>query len=241
MKIIKDPFLKVRTINASPNPQQVCWLAAHQDYSEDVVYNITPPPEHKAGEYIIKHCLQYGHWGIIEHPQIVVNAGHFPHDVMQQLRTHRVGVSFDVQSGRYSGKRILDVVEGKRDIEEVFFFRPVDSYTNRQGKKYEYTEDDRKDDIDTCYFLAEKYAKKIARGMAEEHARHTIPYCLRQHFVLSGNARAMMHIVGIRGTKDVQPETYTFAHLLLQRLVEWMPEVFNYFEEKRFGKNLLAP
>ena len=55
---------------------------------------------------------------------------------MQQARTHRVGVSFDVQSFRYTGKQFVEVIEGKKDIEDVFYLRPVDHYTNRQGKKY---------------------------------------------------------------------------------------------------------
>ena len=33
----------------------------------------------------------------LEHPQITFNVGYFPHSMMQQVRTHRVGVSFDVQ------------------------------------------------------------------------------------------------------------------------------------------------
>lgn len=53
---------------------------------------------------------------------------------MQQARTHRVGVSFDVQSFRYTGNQFIDVLEGKKDIEDVFYLRPVGYYTDRQGK-----------------------------------------------------------------------------------------------------------
>lgn len=241
MILINDSHFNIHTISKTPNPQQVCWLAAHQDYSENPVYNINPPSENKAGEYIIKHCLKYGHFGIIEHPQIVVNAVGFGHTVIQQLRTHRVGVSFDVQSGRYTGKRILDLVAGLRDIEDVYYFRPAGRYKDRNGADYEYTEDMREEDKMTALMLSGIYAEKIQDGWAEEHAREMIPYAIRQHFVLSGNARSLMHIVSIRGTKDVQPEAYTFASMLLDRLLEWMPEVFTWYQNTRYGKNLLAP
>ena len=41
-------------------------------------------------------------------------------------------------SGRYTGQRILDVADGKRQLEEVFYLRPVGNYTDREGKKYYY-------------------------------------------------------------------------------------------------------
>jgi thymidylate synthase (FAD) len=66
--------------------------------------------------------------------------------MMQQVRTHRVGVSFDVQSFRYTGQRIVNVAEGKQDVEEVFYLRPVGNYTNRQGKRYFYSEEQRAED-----------------------------------------------------------------------------------------------
>ena len=49
------------------------------------------PDEQRAGE-IIKRLLagERGHFGPLEHAQIVLNVGWFPHSVMQQARTHRV-------------------------------------------------------------------------------------------------------------------------------------------------------
>ena len=53
----------------------------------------------QAGELVIRNLLKggRGHFGPLEHPQIVLNCGFFPHSTMQQIRTHRVGLSFDVQ------------------------------------------------------------------------------------------------------------------------------------------------
>ncbi|XDE62527.1 FAD-dependent thymidylate synthase [Arthrospira platensis BEA 1257B] len=55
--------------------------------------------ELEAGEIIVKRLLagERGHYGPLEHPSITFNCGYFPHSVMQQARTHRVGISFDVQ------------------------------------------------------------------------------------------------------------------------------------------------
>ena len=115
---------RIDVISATQNPQQVIWAAMHQDYSEDFVVDGRDrwPDETKAGELVIKHLLagNRGHYGPLEHPQITFNVGYFPHSMMQQVRTHRVGVSFDVQSFRYTGTRIIDVAKGDRDVEDVF-------------------------------------------------------------------------------------------------------------------------
>ncbi|HEY9805503.1 MAG TPA: FAD-dependent thymidylate synthase, partial [Candidatus Obscuribacterales bacterium] len=92
---------QVEVLRATSNPQQAIYLAMHQDYSEAWVYAERDrwPDEAKCGELIVKNLLagNRGHYGPLEHPQIILNCGWFPHSTMQQIRTHRVGVSFDVQ------------------------------------------------------------------------------------------------------------------------------------------------
>lgn len=92
---------RVELIAATPNPQQCVYAGMHQDYSEGFVWADRSewPDETRAGEICVKRLLsgERGHYGPLEHAQIVLNVGWFPHSVMQQARTHRVGVSFDVQ------------------------------------------------------------------------------------------------------------------------------------------------
>jgi len=96
-----DPRFRVELIAATPNPQLCVYAGMHQDYSEGFVAadRADWPDERKAGEVCVKRLLagERGHYGPLEHAQIVLNVGWFPHSVMQQARTHRVGVSFDVQ------------------------------------------------------------------------------------------------------------------------------------------------
>ena len=97
---IMDRFT-VAVLSQTPNPQQTIYSAMHQDYSEEFVWADRDrlPSEAKCGELVVKHLLagNRGHYGPLEHPQIVLNCGWFPHSTMQQIRTHRVGISFDVQ------------------------------------------------------------------------------------------------------------------------------------------------
>lgn len=239
-----DKF-RIEVIKATPNPQQVMWLAMHQDYAEEFVWDQRDraPDEAKAGENVIKYLLagERGHYGPLEHPQITFNVGFFPHSMMQQIRTHRVGVSFDVQSFRYTGKRILDVAEGKRNVEEVFYLRPVGDYTNRQGKRYSYTDGQRNADLEWCIEACKRYQQRINEGLAEEHARGIIPFDARQHFVMSCNARSLMHLLDLRWKKDAQLEAQKFCELLFQHFQEWTPQLAAWYEETRAKKAKLSP
>lgn len=93
MKVLKDERFRVEVLAATENPQQLIYKAMHQDYSEGFVFDEAVPEETRAGEIAVKRLLvgERGHWGCTEHPQISFNVGWFPHSVMQQARTHRIG------------------------------------------------------------------------------------------------------------------------------------------------------
>jgi thymidylate synthase (FAD) len=160
---------------------------------------------------------------------------------MQQVRTHRVGVSFDVQSFRYTGNRISQVSNHEVDVEDVFYLRPVGFYTDRFGKKYEYTEEMRIQDLSHCLHAADLYEKRIQQGVSEEHARSIIPFDTRQHFVVSMNLRTAFHLLDMRYKSDAQLECQAWAHLLWLRIKEWVPEIAAWYEEKRLNRGRLAP
>jgi thymidylate synthase (FAD) len=242
-----DRFFEIKTLRATQNPQQLVWLAAHQDYCEDPVSSEAElakvPSEAEAGDIIIKKLLAggRGHYGPFEHPQITLNASYFPHSVMQQLRTHRISVSFDVQSGRYTGQRIIDVTTGKRDVEEVFYLRPIGNHNDRRGKKYYYSGQQRTEDVSYCLDLAERYQRRICEGLSEEHARGLIAFDVRQHFVVSFNARSLMHTLDLRWKKDAQPECQQFSDLLFVEFEKWMPAIARWYEDNRGRKARLSP
>jgi len=240
-----DPRFRVDQIAATPHPQQAVYAAMHQDYSEGYVFDDRAnwPDESRAGEICVKRLLagERGHYGPLEHGQIVLNVGWFPHSVMQQARTHRVGISFDVQSFRYSGSRIVDCVEGRRDLEDVFYLRPLGYYSGRQGKKYCYRPHQRAADKEICMAAALRYARLIRDGFAEEHARGILPFDVRQHFVVSFSLRAFLHFLDLRAKLDAQLEIRQLCDLMWPHLQAWAPEIAAWYEENRLRKARLAP
>jgi thymidylate synthase (FAD) len=241
----RDPFFRVKLLAATPNPQRTIYAAMHQDYSEGFVFDQQDdwPDEIRAGEICVKRLLagERGHYGPLEHVQIVFNVGWFPHSVMQQARTHRVGVSFDVQSFRYTGDRICKAANGDLDLEEVFYLRPACVYSDRQGKKYVYGEVERAIDLELCRSAAYRYRDLLAKGISEEHARSILPFDTRQHFVVSFTLRALLHFFDLRAKLDAQLEIRQLCDLMLPYLHAWAPEIAAWYGNTRFGKARLAP
>ncbi|WP_324282157.1 FAD-dependent thymidylate synthase [Cyanobacterium aponinum UTEX 3221] len=249
-----DPLFAVEVLSKCDRPNLLCYLAMHQDYSEDFVYSemskLANYSEAELGDRIVRNCVNKSHWGILEHPSITFNVINFPHSVMVQARTHRVGVSFDCQSQRYTCKRILrlaqQIEETPEDainlIEKVFYFRAVAHYFDREGNKYFYSPSARNQDILFTQKAVLYYAEKVnQQGYAPEHARDLLTQNLRQHFVVSFNARSLLHFCDLRLPKDAQPEIRNLAELIFEHFQKWMPEVANVYAKKRMGKNLLAP
>ncbi len=240
-----DPRFRVDTLAATPQPQLCVYAAMHQDYSEGYVAadRSAWPDERRAGEICVKRLLagERGHYGPLEHAQIVLNVGWFPHSVMQQARTHRVGVSFDVQSMRYTGDRIRRAADGELDLEEVFYLRPAGSYSDRQGKKYDYSAEQRSIDLDLCRRAAERYRDMLAAGFAEEHARGILPFDYRQHFVVSFTLRALLHFLDLRAKLDAQQEIRALCDLIWPHLEQWTPEIAAWYGRSRLHRARLAP
>ena len=147
--------------------------------------------------------------------------------------------SFDVQSYRFcSGKVIAD---GKTDIETAFYLRPVGEYSDRKGKKYYYSAEQREKDLQWCLEASRKYKLDLEFGMSEEHARGKIPFDYRQHFVVSFNCRSLLHFLDLRFKKNAQLEIQKLCELMWPHVQDWVPNIAEWYEKNRLGKAKLAP
>jgi thymidylate synthase (FAD) len=241
--MVIDPRFRIELIAATPNPQQCIYAAMHQDYAEGFVADEQLPDETACGHTIVRRLLagERGHYGPLEHAQIVLNVGWFPHSVMQQARTHRVGVSFDVQSMRYTGDRICRAAAGELELEEVFYLRPAGYYSDRNGKKYQYSEHQRSKDLDLCQEAANRYSDSILAGFAEEHARGILPFDYRQHFVVSFSLRSFLHFMDLRAKLDAQEEIRVLCDLMWPHFESWAPQIAAWYQKTRLHKARLAP
>lgn len=243
---INDPHFRTILLDKSSSPNLLCYLGMHQCYSEVDVYTqvdeLLALGERELGERLVRNCIKFGHWSVAEHVKMTFNVCKFPHSVISQLARHRI-ISPSVQSGRYTSLRISHLLKDRDDsvLEEIFYLRPVGHYLDREGHKYFYSEEERAYDIDYLWLAVEHYTTKLNRGHAPEHARDLLPYSIRQSFVVTMNARAIMHVLDLRLPKDSQIEIRTMAQMMFEEFEQWMPEVADYYKQKRYGKNKLSP
>jgi len=144
-------------------------------------------------------------------------------------------------SNRYTGSRIIQAAQGLKPIEEVFYLRPVGDYSNRQGKHYAYTEEQRQSDLAWCLQAAKRYQQMVESGISEEHARGIIPFDVRQHFVVSLNGRSLMHLLDLRYKFDAQLECQKLCEHIFPHFQSWMPEIAEWYEKNRLKKAKLSP
>lgn len=262
------PEFQVETLSKTELPQTLIYQALHQDYSPDPVIEQNTPSEDKCGLIAVKRLLNgnKGHFGCLEHPSITLNCLNFPHSVVQQARTHRIGVSFDVQSFRYTeqwadiGWQIFESVGGspltvnergepvviifpeqREQLEAIAYLRPVGEYQSRKGKKFNYREDIREKDLGVIANAAVNYALNIQLGMAPEQARGTITFDYRQHFVVTFNLRSLLHFLDLRAKPDAQWEIVQLAELIVKEAKLWCPEIMAWYLDRRYRKAILAP
>jgi thymidylate synthase (FAD) len=244
----------IELIDGYQFPAKTIYAALHQDYYGFPVCHDESWQAMREEWYqtqIIKLLLNgnRGHYGPLEHPTFTFNAWGFDHRLVQQLRTHRVGISFDVMSLRYNSEMILDIAEldwfeASRLISAVkstFWIRPVGEYTDRQGKKYEVTTEDVNEQIVYIHEACKYYAELINKGYSEEHAASFLPMTIRQHFVFSVNVRSLLHLLDVRLPKDAQLEIRCFMEMLYIEFEKLLPLIAQWYKENRYGKKKLAP
>lgn len=236
-----QPPFKVERVAATECPQRLIYIALHNDYAENFC-PCTGLSEDRCGEIAVDRLLKggKGHWGPLEGPQMTL-AIQVDHNTLMQLRTHRVGTSFDVQSMRYSGKRIEHAAAGDIPIEDVFYVRPPGKYRDRQGDPYEWTQDDVEESYAIALSSALDYARLREKGVAEEHARGVLITSYFQNAVISANLRAWLHLLDVRHKADAQWEIRALMGLIALQVQRWVPEVYEWYASNRLGKAILAP
>lgn len=227
---------------SSPAPQVSIWRGQHQCVTEGFAAEQTPPTSDRCGEIITKHQLgsDRGHYSVLDMAYIKFDCKGFPHSVISQITRHHE-LHFLVASGRYTGDRFIKCAKSELFVEEVFYLRPVGTYRDRVGNKFEYTEFDREADIGRCWMACRDFQAKVEKGCPYEMARDMMPYCFRQNFTFAGTLRKIFHMLDQRSKADAQLEIQVLAKLVMDALLEWCPELANWYLVDRYGKARLAP
>ena len=245
-KLIAQNFIAANNLKvtldscgSSPFPQQAIWKSQHICVAEDFS-KATLPDESKCGQIIVQHQLKVAHYSVLEHAYIRFECQGFNHDTVMQLRTHSAS-SMLVQSGRYTSKRFIAVANDDLPVGNVFWFKPIGEYVNREGKKYEITQDLIDERKLICYNSCHDYEHEMLMGVAEEDARNCLPQNIKQAFCLAANLKDLFHVIDQRSLADAQVECQVWSYMVMQLLLYYCPEIADWYLKNRYTKARLAP
>lgn len=250
--------MKVEIISSTSDPERLACTAARNDYSTDGVIehdfvdlmdDVSVDDEfietvldergysratrdmaaktdtvllEAAKRSLLKRMMDRGHWGPFEHPSATVSIENITRTAMAQITRHR-HFTFDIMSLRYV----------KVDGDEVCAKpTPDDIRVSREGVHDVDVDAALQDFNDSYQESVADYEKLIEDGVSQEEARKVLPMGTQINMVMTGNARAWMHLLNIRGKANVQGEARRIADALMSEMKDWMQFTFNYYDEE---------
>jgi thymidylate synthase (FAD) len=140
-------------------------------------------------------------------------------------------------------KTISPIADLIKELEKVFYVRPAGDYTDRNGTKFTIDEATRIQTLlgDRLNTAKEYYHKHKVLGWSEEVGRDDLCQGIRQSFIMSANLRTTFHLMDMRTPLDAQWEIRQCLGMIAPYIKEWVPEIWNWYESSRLGKNQLAP
>jgi len=206
ISFLKEPIVEVIAFSGSDEEiAAAAWTSSTIDITDERRERIPT---------MLDDLWRMGHTSPFEHSSlrfriVVDSATHI------QLLRHRVGVSFNVESGRYRQYRNYRCwlpPDWPDDIAELLVVHARHSFAI-----YEST-------------LKELEKRGIPRKRAKESARYALPMSLMVEMVVSFNLRSFFHFLRLRDASDAQAEIHTIA-AKMRELVE---------EDGRFKYALMA-
>jgi thymidylate synthase (FAD) len=203
----------VELVKHSAADSDVLFAARVSTVGEQSLEELSKDPERSKG--LINYLMRDRHGSPFEHNSMTffINA---PILVFREFMRHRVGWSYNEESGRY------------RELQPVFYVPGPDRKLVQQGRpgKYVFVEGTPEQHESVGRAMEESYRQAyrayqemLAQGVAREVARSVLPVGLFSSMYATCNARSLMHFLGLR-TQHEQATVPSFP----QREIEMVGE-----------------
>ena len=173
---------------------------------------------------LLKYLLKNGHTSPFEHTQLLYKIK-VPIYILRQWMRHRVGVSYNEISGRYSKMSMEFYIPQKWRIQD-----PV----NKQGSIFASRDNDINNKnmyIEAITMAKDTYNKLLDEGVCRELARGVLPNCLYTEFVFTCNLVSLFHFVRLRLDSHAQWEIQQYALGLVRLAKENFPVSISHWIE----------
>ncbi|PRH77522.1 thymidylate synthase (FAD) [Streptomyces solincola] len=207
----------VDLVRSAAGDSDVLWAARVSTAGEQSLEELTKDPERSRG--LINYLMRDRHGSPFEHNSMTffISAPIF---VFREFMRHRVGWSYNEESGRY------------RELQPVFYVPDASRKLVQQGRPGKYvfvegTEDQHRtvtEAMEESYVQAyEAYQRMLADGVAREVARSVLPVGLYSSMYATCNARSLMHFLGLR-TQHELAKVPSFPQREIEMVGEKMEE-----------------
>lgn len=184
----------VQLVKHNASDEDVVFAARVSTLGEDSLHELSRNPERSRG--LINYLMRDRHGSPFEHNSMtfLITAPIF---VFREFMRHRVGWSYNEESGRY------------RELKPVFYVPDTDRKLIQVGKPGAYTFEpgsamqhlNTRCTMERVYKEAyETYQLLLRDGIAREVARSVLPVGLYSSMYATCNARSLMHFLGLRTT-----------------------------------------
>jgi len=195
--------LKVKLLNYTKNPDQICAAAAQSCYSERGASELFETTTDEKAKKMIKKVVGMGHLSVVEHAHFTFSVEGVSRSLTHQLVRHRIA-SYSQQSQRYVGM-------GKAE-----YVLPPSIAKDPEAKKlYSKTMDD-----------AWKAYRELAKGVPKEDARYVLPNACHTNITITMNARELWHFFNLRCCRRAQWEIRMMAWRMLEEARRAAPILF---------------
>lgn len=210
------------------HPDKIAAMAARGDYMSDSLVGKSFEEAMEGTDKTLQEFLNdkafRGHFGVFEHKSPAFFVEGLSRVAMAQLTRHR-HLSFDVQSQRYVNFE---------DKEPVI----PPSFHDEGAIHPRIWEEHLKEHWNRSIGL---YQRAINAGIPKEDARFFLPQATPVNLTMSGNNRALMHMIDLRNSGAAQWEAQEFSQLVYDELMDYAPKSFKAYEDKTNNNSLRAP
>jgi len=215
MKILK-PSVSIETINGRQMLQRI-ERAGRTCYKSEGKTTLT------SYEPFIRGIIKRGHLSVLEHEKIsarvICDRG-----VTHEIVRHRLG-SYSQESTRYVKYDDLEVIE------------PCFWPEKKAKETHEYQFITWRD---AMLQAEENYKALINNGAKPEEARSVLPNSTKTEIVITYNLREWRHFFSLRGKKDAHPQIREIAIMLLKKMRESIPIIFDDFKIKKEENTIVS-
>src|SRR5690606_29268916 len=148
---------------------------------------------------------------------------------LAQITRHRIGVSFDVQSHRYTKPENADPRNPVHFAYPPYLFDQGRAHARGVGRVEVRDPEIVRRIYEKHYSQAlDTYLELIEASVPPEDARFVLPEGIKVNLTMSVNARSLMHILDMRLPPNAQWEIRELCEALLFLAEEWMPATFKW-------------